>query len=259
MPSSWRTFDQCGATERWRYLDDGHIEIESRGVPTRPFPQSMDQWREQIDAASIRWAVPRAWIAAIVMHESGGKQRACFPSDSSPDGCNHGDGFGLMALLTTTASSLAERPVSADELRDDPALNIDLGTKYLRRGLDKSREHFGTDDIVWAGVAYNAGSVKCWSKPCPQDGYGVLYGCITDRDGNRISTRYPENLIASVNVAIENGYDGMAPESIEPGGDSPEPAGDASFLGTLALMIGTAAIGYVVVRHVRLTPQLRLV
>lgn len=259
MPTEWRTFDQCNATEKWRYLDDGHIEIAGRGVPTRPWPAAMDQWHDVVNAAATKWGVPPAWIAATIMHESVGKQNSCFPCsasprgcESSPDGCDHGDGFGLMALLTSTASKLAGRSVSADELRSDPLLNVDLGTQYLRAGLDASQQHFGADDIVWAGVAYNAGSVRCTSAECPQDGYGVVYGCIVGASGERISTRYPANLIASVNTAVDNGYV-LLPNSAEPPLNLLA-SGEMDWRVAASIFLGVAAVGYVLARHVVLQP-----
>jgi soluble lytic murein transglycosylase len=82
---------------------------------------------------------------------------------------SHANAFGLMQLLLPTARSTAKKygaivPNSAEELYQ-PALNIELGTAYMRDQFDK----FGR--IEYVACAYNAGPnrVPQWRASLPQE------------------------------------------------------------------------------------------
>lgn len=60
--------------------------------------------------------------------------------------------YGLMQLLPTTAARLTELPLNAGSALTDPALNIHLGTTYLRGLLERYQGSF-----ILALGAYNAG------------------------------------------------------------------------------------------------------
>jgi soluble lytic murein transglycosylase-like protein len=87
-------------------------------------------------------------VAGVVQAESKG----------NPTAVSRARAYGLMQLRIPTASEVAGRPVSVEELLD-PAFNLDLGCRYLRRMLDRF-----DDDVLLALMAYNAGpgSVERW-------------------------------------------------------------------------------------------------
>lgn len=114
-------------------------------------------WSQQKLAAALypvpRWRakggfqVDRALIYAFVRQESSFDPRA-----KSPDGAR-----GLMQLMPRTASSLDKRTRYRGRQRDllyDPARNLALGQRYLKRLLGSRRV---AGDVLRLSVAYNAG------------------------------------------------------------------------------------------------------
>ncbi len=96
-----------------------------------------------------RWATARSLdpyqVAGLIRQESVFYSRAK----------SHANAFGLMQLLLPTARATAKKygaisPNSAEELYQ-PALNIELGTGYMKDQLNK----YGK--VEYLGVAYNAG------------------------------------------------------------------------------------------------------
>lgn len=92
------------------------------------------RWGKEIQAASNKYGVDPAIIAAVIEQESGGN-----PDIQSPAGAT-----GLMGLMPATARNLGMNP-------SDPAQNIEAGTKYLAIQLHT----FGSLELALA--AYNAG------------------------------------------------------------------------------------------------------
>jgi hypothetical protein len=92
------------------------------------------RWGKEIQAASAKYDVDPALIAAVIEQESGGK-----PDIMSPAGA-----IGLMQLMPRTAKELGVNPY-------DPTQNIEGGTKYLATQLHR----FGSVEMALA--AYNAG------------------------------------------------------------------------------------------------------
>lgn len=92
------------------------------------------RWGKEIYAASEKYGIDPAIIAAIIEQESGGD-----PEAHSPAGA-----IGLMQLMPKTAEGLGVDPF-------DPYQNIDGGTKYIALQLNR----FGSLELALA--AYNAG------------------------------------------------------------------------------------------------------
>ncbi len=94
--------------------------------------------------------------------------------------------YGLMQLLVPTATQVAGETVTAAELTD-PAQNIRLGTRYLRRLLDRY-----DGDVPKALAAYNGGedAVVKWEARAP--------GAASDEFVERISFRETRTYVKSV-------------------------------------------------------------
>lgn len=76
-------------------------------------------------------------------------------SHFNPAAVNTNDpSYGLMQMLPSTATLLAGRTVSGQELLDNPPLAVDLGAQYLAMGLAR---YGNTGDAI---AAYNAGVVR---------------------------------------------------------------------------------------------------
>lgn len=237
VASVWQSFDCPGSTRRWRYDDQGFIEVEGVGTPMLAWPDQIERWRPLIEQSAAKYGIPAAWVASTMAQETGGRNvcldasnpsRACSP----PCNCVQNEGAGVMAMQPSTASGLAGRSVTSQELLDNPALAIDLGAKLIAANVDKYHGEF-----VHAALSYNAGSVRCgrgqtfvpsgrdWPRePCPDTGWGVIMGCVyTDRQyGDRCgpsstgvkpyvcSTDYPMHAIEAQNAARVH-FDGQAP------------------------------------------------
>lgn len=92
--------------------------------------------------SGAQYGVDPTLVMAVIQVESGYNPSAVNPTDPS---------YGLMQMLPATASLLAGRAVSGQELLDNPPLAVDLGTQYLAQGLAK---YGNTGDAL---AAYNAG------------------------------------------------------------------------------------------------------
>lgn len=106
----------------------------SSEVPVAPTPPSRTP-REMADAAADRYGLPRSLVRSVMAAESGFQPRAVSPKGA----------IGLMQLMPGTAQTLGIDP-------QDPAQNVDGGTRYLR---DLLLQYNGQ---LWhALAAYNAG------------------------------------------------------------------------------------------------------
>jgi Transglycosylase SLT domain len=195
--TDWIHFPCAGTPEaRWRYLGDGSIELEGQGVVVGSWNKNLDQWHDHITFFSAKYGVPAYNIAGIMDLESGGNAQACSPCSACPGiaNCSICCAFGLMQITLGTAQGLAKEmglPVpSASDLRNDPELNLELGTKYFS---DLLKRYNG--DYVSAAVGYNAGSVRCGG--CKS---GTFWNICTD------GSAYPLIAIKNANAALANGF-----------------------------------------------------
>lgn len=94
-----------------------------------------------VEVAARRHGLDPRLVAAVVEAESKGRPRAV----------SRAQAYGLMQLRVATASEIAGRPVSVEELFD-PRTNLDLGCRYLKRLVN---DYAG--DVRLALIAYNAG------------------------------------------------------------------------------------------------------
>lgn len=193
--------------------------------PFRDIPKGVSQWNGLITAAALKHGVPSQLVAGIMSLESGGNPKAVSPARA----------YGLMQLILDTASTYAGRPVSADELLSDPALNVDLGVKFLRVLWDK----YGGNPIK-ISIAYNAGSVKCGApKKCP-DGPNQWNAVADCQDGKAVD--YPLIVFGYTNSWLK-AYGGGA----EPGINLSLGPSKSSMLGIYA--VTALAVGAVWLRR----------
>src|SRR2546427_60186 len=84
-------------------------------------------------------------------------------STFDPEAVSPAAAYGLMQLIIPTAEQVGGTTVTAAELTD-PARNIELGTRYLRRLLDRY-----DGDVAKALAAYNGGedAVAKWDARAP--------------------------------------------------------------------------------------------
>ena len=131
------------------------------------FPEEMGREEWDIFYPQIAWDQIAAWsksrdldlyqVAGLIRQESVFNPRAKSPANA----------YGLMQLILPTARSVARKYGSTATITVDalfqPALNIELGTGYMRDQLDK----YGR--IEYMAVAYNAGPgrVPQWRASLP--------------------------------------------------------------------------------------------
>jgi hypothetical protein len=99
-------------------------------------------WSQFVSEAAERFAIPAAWIHAVMRVESHGNVKAVSPKGA----------VGLMQIMPATYAELRERyALGGDPF--DPHDNIVAGAAYLREMHDR----FGTSGFV---AAYNVGPTR---------------------------------------------------------------------------------------------------
>lgn len=148
LSEQWVTSGCSPARARW--LPDGSIETDA-GVQELVLPKAVHQWTGLIKSAAAKAGAPAQLVAGIMATESGGQPQA-------HSSCC----YGLMGFLPATASWVAGRTVTPEELLSNTTLNVELGAKLIRQLLDKYQ-----GNPIKVALSYNAGSVKCGApKAC---------------------------------------------------------------------------------------------
>lgn len=112
--------------------------------PVLEITPAVERWRPIIAEASQRFAIPQAWISAVMQAESAGLTHWKGRPITSPAGA-----MGLMQLMPGTWDAMRRRHgLGTDPY--DPRDNIMAGTAYLRAMYDR----FGYPGLF---AAYNAG------------------------------------------------------------------------------------------------------
>jgi soluble lytic murein transglycosylase len=134
------------------------------------FPEEMTREEWDIFYPLVNWGDIKFWAGKRNLdpyHVAGLiRQETIF----NPKAKSSANAYGLMQLLLPTARTMARKygsntsAITATSLFD-PALNIELGTAYMREQLDK----YGR--LEYMSVAYNAGPgrVVSWRKTLPQE------------------------------------------------------------------------------------------
>ncbi|MDQ3801712.1 MAG: transglycosylase SLT domain-containing protein [Acidobacteriota bacterium] len=157
--------------KHYRLREDNVTALRSlaRSYPDYPqmFPEEMGREEWDIFYPLTNWQLIKNWAQARQLdpYQVAGliRQESVF----NPRAKSHADAYGLMQLLIPTARATARKygnttPITGEALFQ-PALNIELGTAYMRDQFDK----FGR--IEYVAIAYNAGPgrVAPWRASLP--------------------------------------------------------------------------------------------
>jgi soluble lytic murein transglycosylase-like protein len=127
-------FIELDASKIHGFEADGQVPAALMRANPEPVGQPVSP-AELADAAADRYGLPRQLVRSVISAESGFRAKAISPKGA----------IGLMQLMPGTAETLG---VNAN----DPAQNVDAGTRYLRQLLIKYH------GLLWhALAAYNAG------------------------------------------------------------------------------------------------------
>jgi hypothetical protein len=217
-PSGWFSSGCGGPQARW--LADGRIEVEGQGTPTTKVPPGVPQWYPEVVKAAAKYNIPAQLIVGVMATESKG----------DPKAVSYAGAAGLMQLMPATANDLAKRTVSLNELLNNPALNIDLGVKFMRELWDRYK---GNPIKIAAG--YNAGSVKCGAPgKCP-DGPNQ-WNVITDCSGGK-AVDYPMRMFGYSNAALVAGVSTSSGSGVSSGASTWKVVVGGLALGALGLVL----------------------
>lgn len=114
------------------------VTARSETAPAR-VADVLDPWSAFVMEAAERFAIPVAWIRAVMRIESGGNAKALSPKGA----------VGLMQIMPATYAELRARYALGDDPAD-PHDNIVAGAAYLRQMYDR----FGASGFL---AAYNVG------------------------------------------------------------------------------------------------------
>jgi len=215
-----RELAEAGATEP--YVLEAYRTVDAHTRALR-LAAELDRTAALPSSVLAAYLYPQAYWALVT--EAAGAQRldpylvlALMRQESrfDPDAVSPAAAYGLMQLLEHTAEDVADRPVTAADLRE-AATNIRLGTRYLRRLVDRY-----AGDLAKTLAAYNAGegAVARWEQRMP--------GAASDEFVESISFRETRRYVKAV-LANYRRYRRLYGEARALGGPrrdgAPSPAG----------------------------------
>lgn len=161
--SALRAFS--GIESGYQVLADGTVQIpDGAGGWTTPWPTPAEQalfdtqvarWAPLAIENEIRTGVPAPWTLAIIYGESAGL----------PDAHGPPSDFGIGLMMITSVN--LRQGHSVDEVFD-PAINVQLGTDFLRTLMTQ----YGATDIAKAASEFNCGPGARGPKSNPSAPYG---------------------------------------------------------------------------------------
>ncbi|NRF67833.1 transglycosylase SLT domain-containing protein [Aquincola sp. S2] len=122
----------------------GGTPVDSN-YPSRTGPAG-GQYDDAINSAAAKHGMDPEVIKCVMAKESQG----------DPNATSSAGAVGLMQVKPETASELLGRPVTAEELKSNPELNIEVGTMYLKKMMDEK----GSLEDALGG--YNQGPNADW-------------------------------------------------------------------------------------------------
>jgi len=146
LAADWRWYHKASQSVGWSGRYD---ELELR-YPT--------PWQDLVTRVSVQHQVEPYWIYGVIRQESGYMTRAISSAGA----------MGLMQLMPYTAQYLSDKDglgLTPESDITEPAVNLDLGTRYLAQMMERYQ------NPVYATAAYNAGPsrVDRWKDRYPSD------------------------------------------------------------------------------------------
>jgi hypothetical protein len=137
----------------------------------------LDRWAAPIAEASARFQLPKAWIGAVILAESGGRTELGGRPIVSPAGA-----MGLMQLMPATWSEMRDQHGLGPD-PNDPRDNILAGSAFLRAMYDR----FGFPGMF---AAYNAGPARyadylATGRPLPAETVRYMAKTVSGSRGRR--------------------------------------------------------------------------
>jgi len=210
MASDWR---QVCQGPRFRYLDNGQVEVEGQGVilssdnywgDLANIPRVQAAFGDMIQAASEKHGVPPLWMRSIAVVEGGWKY---------PTFINSAGAGGVMAMTPGAWFAGTGVHPSSDDIKD-PAKNIEASAAFLRTLVEKH------GDLPAVAAAYNAGAPKCspttrckdtiggswdFDGTSAENSFGMVEDCTNGR-----SSAYSRRAVEINNTLVEMGYGGTS-------------------------------------------------
>ena len=113
-------------------------------------PRHLEKFRDEIKTAALKYNLDPLLVSALIQFESAGDQFATRYEKHLDD-----SSYGLMQILCSTAEDLLKTDIRDCSNLFDVSLNIELGSRYLRKQIDRY-----DGNILFGIIAYNTGSIR---------------------------------------------------------------------------------------------------